>query len=232
MMIKMRRSALSPLILLGSLLHGACAPAPREVAPAATPTPAARANDSTIAVAHGGGTPAPGAAATPGAIGPPSTGSAAAAGGINWKVPKRWETGPARSMRVATYQIPPSSGDGEAGECGVFFFGPGQGGGVEANIERWIGQFKQPDGSSSASRAKQNRTTINGLQVTTIDLRGTFEGGGPMMGQPAGEKPGYRLLGAIVEAPEGAVFFKLTGPERTVEAAQEEFQTLLRSIGT
>ena len=46
-------------------------------------------------------------------------------------------------MRVAQYGLP-----GPAGEAtlGIFFFGPGQGGSVEANIERWFGQFKQEDG--------------------------------------------------------------------------------------
>ena len=50
------------------------------------------------------------------------------------------------------------------------------------------------------------------------------------MGQPAPKKTGYRLLGAIVEGPSGEVFFKLTGPAKTVAAAQGEFQTLLKSL--
>jgi hypothetical protein len=132
-------------------------------------------------------------------------------------------------MRAATYLIPAASGDSENGECAVFFFGPGQGGGVEANIKRWIDQFEQPDGKPSEQLAKQGKQTINGLSVTTIDLGGTFKGGGPMMGQGE-KKPGYRLLGAIVEGPQGAVFFKLTGPAKTVAAAQQEFQSLLRSF--
>src|SRR5205807_2155263 len=115
----------------------------------------------------------------------------------------------------ATYLIPAADGDSEDGECAVFFFGPGQGGGVEANIKRWIGQFEQPDGRPSDQLAKQKQETINGLSVTTIDLTGTYLGGGPTMGQ-SGKKAGYRLLGAIVEGPQGAIFFKLTGPTKTV----------------
>lgn len=132
-------------------------------------------------------------------------------------------------MRVVTYLIPAASGDREGAECAVFYFGPGQGGGVEANLTRWIGQFEQPDGRPSASLAKKKKEAINGLPVTTIDLTGTYLGGGPMMGQGE-KKPGYRLLGAIVEAPEAAVFFKLTGPAKTVAAAQSEFQSLLKSL--
>ena len=48
----------------------------------------------------------------------------------------------------------------------------------------------------------------------------------------AGSKPaaGYRLLGAIVEGPGGSVFFKLTGPVKTIAAQQKNFEQLLASI--
>jgi len=133
-------------------------------------------------------------------------------------------------MRAATYQVPSAAGDPEGGECAVFYFGPGQGGGVQANIDRWIAQFEQPDGKPSADRAKHGRETIGGLSVTKIDLSGTFLGGGPAMGAGSAKKPGYRLLGAIVEAPEGPVFFKLTGPSNTVRSAEKEFEGMLASL--
>jgi hypothetical protein len=126
-------------------------------------------------------------------------------------------------MRAATYLIPAAGGDSEGAECAVF---KDIGGGVDANIKRWIGQFEQPDGSSSESKAKRNKETINGFQVTTVDLIGAFAG----MGQPAAKKANYRLLGAIVETPQGEVFFKLTGPVKTMAAAQSEFQSLLKSL--
>jgi len=130
-------------------------------------------------------------------------------------------------MRAATYVIPAAPGDGEGGECPVFV---NIGGGVKANIDRWIGQFEQPDGSASAAKAKHKTETINGMEVTTVDLTGTFAGGGMAMGQPSTKKPNYRLLGAIVEGPEGEIFFKLTGPAKTIAAAQNEFQGMLKSI--
>ncbi len=132
-------------------------------------------------------------------------------------------------MRVATYRIPPASGDKEAGECGVFFFGTGQGGGVEANVKRWVDQFQQPDGKP-VGVPKTAKQQVNGLKVTTVDVSGTYMGAGGPMGPPV-NKPGYRLLGAIVEAPKGGVFFKFTGPARTVAAAEKEFQALLKSLG-
>jgi hypothetical protein len=149
-------------------------------------------------------------------------------GDVSWTTPSRWKTNPGTGMRAATYIIPAAAGDGDGAECAVF---KNIGGGVAANIKRWIDQFEQTDGSSSDSKAKQNKETINGLNVSTVDLTGTFKGGGmAMAGQPTAKKPGYRLLGAIVETPQGEIFFKLTGPEKTVAAAQPEFQSLLKSI--
>ncbi len=49
-----------------------------------------------------------------------------------------------------------------------------QGGSVQANIERWINQIKQPDGSSSQDKAKTETATVNGLKVTTVDVTGTY----------------------------------------------------------
>jgi hypothetical protein len=37
-------------------------------------------------------------------------------------------------------------------------------------------------------------------------------------------------VGAIVEAPEGNVFFKLTGPAKTVQAARPAFDKMLQSV--
>jgi hypothetical protein len=145
------------------------------------------------------------------------------AGGVRWAVPAPWSLAGARSMRVATYSIP-AAGSAEAGECGVFFFGTGQGGSVEDNFSRWAGQFE------GASAPKKGVRTINGLKVHTIELNGTYlSPGGPMM-QSQGKKSGWRLSGAIVEAPDGLVFFKCTGPAATVEKAAKEFEGLLKSL--
>lgn len=146
----------------------------------------------------------------------------AASGSVRWTAPARWETKPASGMRAATYIIPAAEGDSEGAECAVFV---NLGGGVQANITRWIGQFEKTEGPPS-----QKSETINELPVTTVDLSGTYKGGGPMIGQPSMSKAGYRLLGAIVEGPEGDIFFKLTGPAKTVAAAQDEFQAMLKSL--
>jgi len=157
-----------------------------------------------------------------------ASGPVTSAAGITWTAPASWKVGGERPMRVTSYAIGPS---GKEADCAVFYFGPGQGGAVDANLERWIGQFGQPDGSESRKAAKIDHHTIAGLRVTTIDLSGVYLAsmGGPMSGKSE-PQPGYRLLGAIVEAPEGPVFFKLTGPEATVVKALDDFQQLVESV--
>jgi hypothetical protein len=152
------------------------------------------------------------------------------AGGIAWTAPSAWKAQATRPMRAATYTVPKAAGDPEDGECAVFYFGPGQGGGVNENIQRWIGQFEAPGGGPADKLAKTSKGTSGGLPVTRVDVTGNYKAaGGPMM-QPTGSKPGYRMLGAIVEGPQGAVFFKFTAPAKTVAAQQPAFEKLIQSV--
>jgi predicted small lipoprotein YifL len=151
------------------------------------------------------------------------------AAGFAWTVPAGWETESARQMRVATYRIHAIAGDPEDAECAVYFFGAGQGGTVEANLDRWAHQFTSPDGQSLAPPAKMEKREIAGLKVSTLAVSGTYLGAGGMMSQEEVKKPNYRMRAAIVEAPEGLVFFKLIGPLNTVAAAENDFNSLLGS---
>jgi len=145
--------------------------------------------------------------------------------GVRWSVPKGWVEGPPRQMRVATYVTLPAEGDAEGAECSVSFFGSGLGGTADQNIDRWIGQFENP--TTPVRSAKQ----INGLTVHLVKVGGSYVGMGGPMGQPgSGKKESFTLLGAIVEAPEGAVFFKLTGPNKTVASLDGAFTSLVESL--
>jgi hypothetical protein len=164
-------------------------------------------------------------AAAPKEVQPDSAAAPAAGssvGSVRWTAPARWETKPAGGMRAATYIIPAAEGDSEGAECAVFV---NLGGGVQANVTRWLGQFEKTDGEP-----KQKSEKINELPVTLVDVSGIYKGGGPMIGQPTMSKSGHRLLGAIVEGPEGDIFFKLTGPVKTVTAAENEFMDMLKSL--
>ena len=152
---------------------------------------------------------------------------AESAAGIRWTAPAGWKSEGPRPMRAATYSMAPVAGDTDRAECVVNYFGPGQGGGVDANIDRWKGQVQGPDGKPAPARI--DKRVVGGVPMTLIDASGSYSGmGGPMA--PPTSIPGYRLLGAIVEGPGGNVFFKLTGPAKTIAAQQKNFSLLLASV--
>jgi len=130
-------------------------------------------------------------------------------------------------MRVAEYGV---QGDDRA-ELSVFYFGPGQGGAVEDNVQRWLGQITQPDGSDTTKSAQRSETEVNGIAVARVEAHGTYSGGMAMPGMPSAEPtPNAILLGAIASGKEGPVFFKLVGPAEAIERARPGFDALIASL--
>lgn len=151
------------------------------------------------------------------------------AAGLHWTAPTTWKNEGSRPMRAATYAVPAGAGDSEGGECVAYYFGQGQGGTVDANVQRWTGQMQDASGQP-VKNPEVKKKTVHGLPVTTIDATGTYTGMGGPMAASKSAKPGYRLLGAIVEGPQGSVFFKFTGPSKTVAANQKSFDQMVASI--
>jgi len=154
--------------------------------------------------------------------------SAESIAGLKWAAPAGWKNLGSQTMRAATYSVPAAPGDSGQAECVVYFFGKGQGGPVDANIDRWKSQFQTPDGKPAP--AKIGMRTIHGLPVTTIDVSGNYSGMGGPLADAKSSVPGYRLLGAILVNPGGNIFLKFTGPAKTVAANQVKFEQLLSSF--
>ncbi len=150
--------------------------------------------------------------------------------GLSWSVPAVWAEQPQRPMRAATYHTRPAGGDADHGEVAVFYFGPGEGGTVEANVSRWFRQFDQDDGRPTSEVAERESMEIDGISVTLVRASGTYNAAAGPMAPRADLRPGYRLIGAIAVGPEGAVFFKFTGPENTVQQEEPHFMNMVESI--
>jgi hypothetical protein len=145
---------------------------------------------------------------------------AESAAGLAWTAPAGWTSKGTTSMRAATYEV------GDA-ECVVFFFGQGQGGSVEANMARWGSQFTV---NGKPAPSKIDKKQIHGLNVTTMDVTGTYAGmSGPMM-SPDAPKADTRMLAAIIEGPGGNIFLKFTGPAKTIAASRAKYDALLNSV--
>ena len=78
--------------------------------------------------------------------------------------------------------------------------------------------------------ATVQKRQVRGVAITVIDSSGVFTGLGGPMATSRTSAPGYRLLGAIAEGPGGTVFFKLTGPVKTIAVHEKSFEQLLNSI--
>jgi hypothetical protein len=150
------------------------------------------------------------------------------AAGITFDRPASWVIEiPSSQMRLAQMRLP---GDAGNAELTVFCFGTGQGGPIQANIDRWVGQFENADSPGMSVESSTETVERDGLTVHTVTARGTYT---PLMGpMMRGEEPfpGYALHGVIVEGgPEGTVFVKVTGPEATIEENRGGLEALARS---
>jgi len=153
---------------------------------------------------------------------------AESAAGLKWTSPAGWKIEPgSRPMRAATYDVPNASGDSGSSECVVYFFGAGQGGSIEANLDRWKGQFLS---NGQVAKAEIGKRTVHGLAVSTIESAGDYTGMGGPMAQGTTMNRSYRLLGAIIEGPGGNIFVKFVGPAKTVASNQKLFDQLIASF--
>ncbi len=151
-----------------------------------------------------------------GATSPHGSGLAAPgdAAALSWKKPAAWEDAPnPNAMRLATYRVP---GGAEMSVSRA-------GGDTEANIARWVSQF------TDLGRQGRGEKTVHGLHVVTVDITGTYVGGG-MTGAPAEAHPGWAMAAAIVESPGLPYFFKMTGPAAAVRASRTAFDGLVDGI--
>lgn len=147
---------------------------------------------------------------------------------VAWTAPDAWKrVKPSSSMRAAQYRLPGAEGEGPA-TLAIYHFGSRGGGSVQANIDRWVGQFESPEGGSVEGDAKRSKQTVDGLDVHIVDVSGTYS---PGAGMGAGKaRKNQRMLGAIAKSQGGLVFFKLIGPEQTVSEHREEFDSFVDSF--
>jgi len=133
-------------------------------------------------------------------------------------------------MRVGQYKLPKAEGDKEDGSLVVYYFGATQGGSPQANIDRWIAQMQQPDGSDSKTKAKTETMTVNGLKITTVDVPGTYTAEMAPGSKTFHNDANYRLRAAVIETPKGNYFVKLAGPEKTIAHWDQSYNDYLKSF--
>ena len=141
---------------------------------------------------------------------------------VEYDAPPTWRRRASRGgMRWAEFELPGA----RPADLVVFWFGPGGGGGVEANLERWKGQVESPTPAES-----RTLDAGPGITVTTVLAEGTIRSAmGSSPNAPVGE-PGMALYGAIIECPEGPLFVKATGAQETIRDHEDAIVSFLQSF--
>lgn len=147
--------------------------------------------------------------------------------GMQSQVPADWVAEPVTSsMRLLQFAVPGGEG-AEAVQFVAYYFGPKQGGSVEANVKRWKSQFSRPDGGDVEPQISK----LEGAKIpaTLVELEGSYARGVGI--GPEGEAlPERMLLAAVVESPKGNIYPQLHGPAAAVKAARAAFVAFVEGI--
>ena len=149
-------------------------------------------------------------------------------GPFSMRVPADWKETPSESnMRVAEFKLPGPAGT--QAEVIVYYFGEGGAGSIDANVDRWVSQFKQPDGKPSREVTKIEKASFAGQEATLVSLAGRYVAAPPGGGE-AVDKPDQSLLAAIVPSPRGPYYFRLIGDQAAVTEQAPRFREALTSL--
>ncbi len=156
----------------------------------------------------------------------------AVGGKLQLVAPKSWKEAPKRSPILEHEFFAPADAKDDASRARITMMSSG--GSIDANIDRWFGQFKQPDGKATDDVAKVEKFEVAGQTVHLVDITGNYEesmGGGPFAPGKKVLRKDYQMLGAIVVSKDvGQYFIKMTGPKVVCEKLSDGFKNMLKSI--
>ena len=138
--------------------------------------------------------------------------------------PEKWKTFPPKSPMIEhEFRV---AGEGENFARITIMQASG---GIQGNIDRWIGQFD----AVKKEDAKVEKKDVGQTIVHIVEISGTFKEsmgpGGP--GAVTKKQENYKMLGAILELKDGAlIFIKATGPNDIVTGMRAGFITMLDGL--
>jgi hypothetical protein len=158
--------------------------------------------------------------------------------GLTLTAPKGWprKRPPLGAFIQAEYVLPQADGDRDDGRLTLSIAGTGKGY-VEANIERWKGEF-----GGTPKKSHQEKIEAHGNPVTLVDFSGVLEMPSPFSPGSDPHHPGkalpaedpiklsgYRMIAAIIPVGDQLHFVKAVGPEKTIETHAEKIKAFIRS---
>ncbi len=144
-------------------------------------------------------------------------------GKLTLTIPKEWRKKEGAGSQFIDHEFS-FPADAKEGDPTVRITISRAGGGVDANIKRWKGQFTKTDKSSV------EKFEAAGKKVVIADLQGEFAdkvGNGPPIMRKTVIRKDYRMLGAIVD---DSNFIKLVGPKDLVAKLAEGTKKALKDL--
>lgn len=142
----------------------------------------------------------------------------------------QWEDLGSSGEMVAHYRYGPLEKDTNQAEVTVFFFG-NQTGDFEKIMDRWIGQISLTGGRDSRLSARRHDRQVGGMTAHVLSMDGIYTP--PADGFDREDRPVreyYRLVGVVIEAPGGNIYFKLTGPDYTARVMIDHFMNMIYRV--
>jgi hypothetical protein len=134
------------------------------------------------------------------------------------EVPKNWESQPLSQMRLASFLV--RGENGATADISFVMLGPAAGN-VPDNVNRWLGQLKQPPVTEEKLRSMIQPLATERGDIAVVDISGEPENGDP-------NKDG-RIIGAIAADESGTAFFKMRGNANLVGTEKENFLKWVRA---
>jgi len=139
---------------------------------------------------------------------------------LNWVSPQAWKEEPGRHMRMVSFHL---IADPQAIDCYIIALA-GPAGGLEANLERWLGQLGLPTSSAYVDQlivSAQGLKTKDGLDVKVFDFSAL---------QAQGNLTDKTMIASMIPVGQTTVFVKMTGSMSSVKQNKDNFLKLLGSI--
>ena len=139
---------------------------------------------------------------------------------LTWVKPEGWTEEAGTHMRMATFH---EAANPKTIDCSMIALG-GPAGGLEANLERWMGQLgiqASDDNLKQLLMSGRGIKTKDGLEAKVFDFT---------VLQPQGSPADRSMLAAMIAVDQTTVFVKMTGNIESVKENKDNYLKLLGSI--
>jgi len=139
---------------------------------------------------------------------------------LAWVSPEGWTEEAGTHMRMVSFH---SIADPKSIDCYIIALA-GPAGGLEANLQRWLGQLGLESSDDHVNQLTQSAQTFNtkdGLEVKVFDLTAL---------QAQGASSDKSMMVAMIALEKTTVFVKMTGSIEAVKQNKDNFLKLLGSV--